>query len=310
MRRTPPAIVVFAVALLLAVAPGASLPSAGAAEAARAPEVRKLDRRIAEAEHRIRVWDRRIARWQRHVARAAVVVERLQRRADAQATSPTPPDGLTRFTPRHLVLAYQVDQAHDALQASLGDPEARNAQQQAAAWGAFLAELQHARVVLIRHLERAEDATGIVPGEPVTYEAWARGLLSRLDAPACQDNLIIVVTWETAESTEAAFNPLATTHDMDGASDFNSVGVKNYLSLEQGLDASRDTLLGGAESYGYWAIVDSLRACASPEATAAAINASAWCRGCAGGTYITGLLPIVRADYADHALRLISTLAT
>ena len=38
-----------------------------------------------------------------------------------------------------------------------------------------------------------------------------------------------------------------------------------------------------------------------------AINASAWCRGCTSGAYITGLLPIVKANYADHAARLIST---
>ena len=102
-------------------------------------------------------------------------------------------------------------------------------------------------------------------------------------------------------------NPLATTRDMPGATDMNTVGVKHYTSLRQGLDASRDTLLLGAESYGYGAIVASLRECASAEVTARAINASAWCRGCVGGAYITGLLPIVRASYAEHAVRLVST---
>ena len=122
-----------------------------------------------------------------------------------------------------------------------------------------------------------------------------------------KENLLIVVTWETAESTSAAFNPLATTRDMPGATDMNSVGVKDYGSLEQGLDASRDTLLLGAESYGYGAIVDSLRRCRSASFTARAINASAWCRGCVNGAYIVGLLPIVRASYAEHAARLVST---
>jgi hypothetical protein len=117
------------------------------------------------------------------------------------------------------------------------------------------------------------------------------------------------VTWETAESTTAAFNPLATTRDMPGATDMNSVGVKDFVSLRQGLDASRDTLLLGAESYAYDAIVDSLRGCRSAEVTARAINASAWCRGCVGGAYITGLLPLVRASYPEHASRLVSTSA-
>ena len=154
---------------------------------------------------------------------------------------------------------------------------------------------------------RGPVALGLAPGEPVTYEGWAGAFLRRLGAPACGENLLIVVTWETAESTAAAFNPLATTRDMPGATDMNSVGVKDYVSLEQGLDASRDTLLLGAESYLYGAIVERLRACASAEATARAINASAWCRGCVGGAYITGLLPIVRSSYGEHAVRLVST---
>jgi hypothetical protein len=193
------------------------------------------------------------------------------------------------------------------MRAVLTDPEAANAQQQIQALSAYIVELEGARDQLVRAKRKARDAGGVVPGEPLTYEAWARGFLARVSAPACQENLTIVVTWETAESTEAAFNPLATTHAMDGATDFNSVGVKNYLSLSQGLDAARDTLQGGADSYGYATILQDLQACASAEMTAMAINASAWCRGCTSGAYITGLLPIVKANYADHAARLIST---
>jgi hypothetical protein len=35
--------------------------------------------------------------------------------------------------------------------------------------------------------------------------------------------------------------------------------------------------------------------------TAQAINASNWCRGCAGGAYVTGLLPAVESDYRTYA---------
>jgi hypothetical protein len=35
--------------------------------------------------------------------------------------------------------------------------------------------------------------------------------------------------------------------------------------------------------------------------TAAAINASMWCHGCAGGAYVTGLLPRVAAAYDLYA---------
>jgi len=33
------------------------------------------------------------------------------------------------------------------------------------------------------------------------------------------------------------------------------------------------------------------------------VNASAWCRGCSGGAYLTGLIPLVRADPDAYAAR-------
>jgi hypothetical protein len=206
--------------------------------------------------------------------------------------------------------------ANERLRDVLTDRRGRHAQAQLDTWNAYLAELTRA---LERALRPEPEPSASSPsagasgglsglaGRRLTYETWATAFLRWLDAPACGHNLLVVVTWETSESTAAAFNPLATTRDMPGATDMNSVGVKDYVSLRQGLDASRDTLVLGADSYGYDAIVRSLRACAPAERTALAINASAWCRGCVGGAYITGLLPIVRASYAEHAARAIST---
>jgi hypothetical protein len=79
------------------------------------------------------------------------------------------------------------------------------------------------------------------------------------------------------------------------------VGVKDYRSVAQGLAASRETLEEGADSYGYGAILSSLRVCDDAEATAWYVNASAWCRACTDGAYLTGLLSAVRADYAAYA---------
>lgn len=306
--RCPRSLVLTAVAaMLFSATVSAWAGDVATTETTRTSVVRTIDRKIRDAEHHIRTWNRRFARWQVRIGRAAVAVERLTQRAERGSAISVPVAVLDPRTPRPALLSYRVDHAHRALRQMLHDPEGRNAQQQLDAWGAYLSELQQARDTLIRQQRHAARASRIVPGEPITYEAWARGFLSHLDAPSCDENLTIVVTWETAESTDAAFNPLATTHAIDGATDFNIVGVKNYVSLEQGLDASRDTLEGGADSFGYGAIVDSLRECAPAETTAAAINASAWCRGCGGGAYIIGLLPIVRADYAGHAERLIST---
>ncbi len=134
-----------------------------------------------------------------------------------------------------------------------------------------------------------------------SFGEWASLLLNRLSAPGCEENLIVVVSWETAEGTAAAYNPLATTHDMPGATTFNSAGVKNYPSLGVGVQATIDTVNWGASAHGYGAILNDLRNCAPAETTAMAINASDWCRGCAGGLYVLNVLPLVRADYAAFA---------
>ena len=135
----------------------------------------------------------------------------------------------------------------------------------------------------------------------VSYGDWAGLMLQTLGVPACRDNLIVMVAWQLQEFTQAAWNPLATTHGMPGSTDLNSVGVQNFVSLEQGLEATKATIDGGLTAYGYGAIVSSLAACADPMATAQAVNASSWCRGCTSGMYLTGVIPKVEADYSVYA---------
>ncbi|HEY3022844.1 MAG TPA: hypothetical protein VGK11_04315, partial [Actinomycetota bacterium] len=128
-------------------------------------------------------------------------------------------------------------------------------------------------------------------------------LLSELGAPKCQDNLTVLVAWQVAEGTAAAYNPLATTHSMPGSTAFNSVGVRNFPSVEVGLQATVETLRLPVPSYGYDAILDNLEHCAPAKTTATAINASWWCRGCASGLYVLNVLPLVQADYAAFSSR-------
>jgi hypothetical protein len=131
----------------------------------------------------------------------------------------------------------------------------------------------------------------------VTDPQWAALFLPRIGAPVCGNNLVAVVAWQAQEGTRAAWNPLATTQGMSGATQFNGVGVKNYTSLEQGLQATALTLWRGRTSYGYGPVVQGLRACAPPMWTAQAIQASLWCRNCAGGQYLTAIVPAVIADF-------------
>jgi peptidoglycan hydrolase CwlO-like protein len=134
----------------------------------------------------------------------------------------------------------------------------------------------------------------------ISYGAWAGSFLRTMGAPSCRSNLVALVAWQYSEFTQASWNPLADTLPMPGSSDFNSVGVQDYVSLDQGLQAVRHTLTNGP-SLGYPAIVSALRDCADAMTTARAINASAWCRGCAGGQYVTGVIAKVEGNYDLYA---------
>jgi peptidoglycan hydrolase CwlO-like protein len=175
---------------------------------------------------------------------------------------------------------------------------------------AVLADLERTKseiVALIARLHKQLRAEALAavgtafqgPGH-VAYGAWAGLFLRAVGAPGCQANLITLVAWQYSEFTQAAWNPLADTLAMSGSTTFNSVGVQNYVSLDQGLQATRFTLVNGP-AFGYGAILSDLAGCADPMSTARAINASMWCRGCAGGAYVVNDIPKVEANYDLYA---------
>lgn len=110
------------------------------------------------------------------------------------------------------------------------------------------------------------------------FSGWRFKLLQQMGAPATKANLRFLDAWQRAEGGNAAYNPLNTTQQAPGASAYNSVGVRNYGSPEQGLQATVETLNNGR----YGAIVNLLR---SGRATAGqlgqAVEASPW--GTGGG---------------------------
>jgi len=155
-------------------------------------------------------------------------------------------------------------------------------------------QLSSADIASLQHAFQGEKS--------VPYGQWADVFLAQgLGAPTCRDNEVAMVAWQLNEGTSADWNPLATTYSMPGAGSFNSVGVKNYASLAQGLDATRLTLEKGSSTYLYMPIIASLRKCSSAMKTAEAINASSWCRGCTSGRYVTGLIDKVEANYSSYA---------
>jgi peptidoglycan hydrolase CwlO-like protein len=227
-------------------------------------------------------------------ANDADLAQEVQRRAD----------GLKQQ--RAVLAKLRVEQAKK-LSALTADKRALDqaaaAEQQALA--ALTASRQEASTLVqklakqLRAEELAAARAAAHGGMPITFGQWAEVFLPRAGAPRCHDNLVVIVAWEEAEYTAARWNPLATTKDMPGATNFNSHGVKNYTSLDQGLDATYGTLV--LPSRGYEPILSNLRKCADAMTTAEAINASMWCGGCAGGTYVMSWVPIVESNYSYYA---------
>lgn len=131
----------------------------------------------------------------------------------------------------------------------------------------------------------------------MTREEWAIAFLKRINAPLTKRNLWAIVSWCQAEGSVAAWNPLATTQDYPGATNFNSVGVKEYLTAEDGLDATARTLNYGADRnlYGYKPIRRRLRGDAWAKWTLTAVERSVWGTGGLG----LRVLPQIK-QYWDH----------
>jgi hypothetical protein len=132
-------------------------------------------------------------------------------------------------------------------------------------------------------LAQAQSAGATVPastGTPnragVDPVQWAKDFLTRLDAPTTPENVRAITAWEQAEGTAAAYNPLATTQGgFAGETQFNSVGVKNYMSYQDGLDANVKVINNGL----YSNILAALRQGNSATAVAQAIADSPWGTG-------------------------------
>jgi hypothetical protein len=184
------------------------------------------------------------------------------------------------------------------------DPDAAAALKSVMDIQSGMAQLEQGRAEAQRDVQYLSGAaaSGAAFPEP-DAGTWARLFLTYIGAPVCDDNVVALVAWQAQESTSARFNPLATTHDMPGAVAFNEVGVRDFVSVGQGLQATLATLEAPVESYGYAPILVSLRSCLAAETTALYVNASAWCRGCSGGAYLTRLVPLVRADLPGYAAR-------
>ena len=121
--------------------------------------------------------------------------------------------------------------------------------------------------------------TAAMPADPVTPTSWAQALLARVGDPVSAENVRAIVGWERAEgghwANSARYNPLNTTQREPGSSSMNSVGVQAFTSWDQGLTATRTTLLNGR----YGGILAALAAGSCATCVASAVGASPWGTG-------------------------------
>ena len=84
--------------------------------------------------------------------------------------------------------------------------------------------------------EREFDVAG------TTDENFYKKILEILGAPASNENLKFLYAWRQAEGKAGKYNPFNTTYILPGSTNFNKDGVKNYLTIEDGLSATIKTL--------------------------------------------------------------------
>jgi hypothetical protein len=106
-----------------------------------------------------------------------------------------------------------------------------------------------------------DSETGVQSGAPpanASEKAWIVAMLAALGAPPTAANISSITNWisrETPWPAVAKYNPLNTTQESPGATQYNSVGVRNYTSPANGIIATVQTLENG----NYQAIVAALR---------------------------------------------------
>jgi len=86
-----------------------------------------------------------------------------------------------------------------------------------------------------------------------------KSILKCLGAKPTKSNMLFMYAWRQAEGGSAKNNPFNTTQKMEGATNYNKIGVKNYRTPEDGIQATCKTLTNGRNKYGYDKIIDGLK---------------------------------------------------
>lgn len=117
-----------------------------------------------------------------------------------------------------------------------------------------------------------------------TDDEFYKSILKGIGAPITDENMKFFYAWRQAEGGKARNNPFNTTQSKPGSTFYNCLkkgvsgcksGVRNYLSSQDGIDATVRTIKNGR----YQNIINSLKSGNSAEKSALALKSSPWGTG-------------------------------
>jgi hypothetical protein len=137
-----------------------------------------------------------------------------------------------------------------------------------------------------------------------TREQFAKDLLIRMGNPVGNQTVIdFIVGWsvyETNTNSGAKFNILNTTQPMPGATNFNSIGVKNYTSYAQGIQATQLTIQNGLYGHLSEALFTNDVSVLNPPSSGVLSDLHTWCGSCGYGNQFMQVGPAHRNDAFDY----------
>jgi hypothetical protein len=92
------------------------------------------------------------------------------------------------------------------------------------------------------YLDKNKGVKTNLPNKTTSDDEFYKKVLECIGAKPTKDNMLFMYAWRQSEGGQADFNPLNTTKSMSNATNYNSVGVKNYKNIEDGIKATCDTL--------------------------------------------------------------------
>ena len=117
-----------------------------------------------------------------------------------------------------------------------------------------------------------------------TDDEFYKSILKGIGAPITDENMKFFYAWRQAEGGKARNNPFNTTQSKPGSTFYNCLkkgvsgcksGVRNYLSSQDGVDATVRTIKNGR----YQNIINSLKSGDNAEKSALALKSSPWGTG-------------------------------